>query len=223
MSGHTFGGRCEVKDATADARFWDRLARKYARDAIKDLAGYERTVARARECLRSTDTVLELGCGTGTTALKLAPGVARYIGTDISAEMIAIAREKVAAERCDKLEFSVVGSDRATWPAGPFDAVLAFNLLHLVPERSRYLQQVHASLKPGGLFITKTPCLSEMSRLIRLAVPVAQLFGKAPTVSFFTAAGLASDIAAAGFAIIEQARHGSKAREPRIFILARKS
>ena len=61
----------------ADARFWDRIARKYAADPIKDMDGYARTVDRTRHHLRSTDTVLELGCGTGTTALKLAAHVSR--------------------------------------------------------------------------------------------------------------------------------------------------
>ena len=36
---------------TDDARFWDRAARKYARDPIKDMAGYERTVERTKELL----------------------------------------------------------------------------------------------------------------------------------------------------------------------------
>ena len=207
---------------TADARFWDKIARKYARDTIKDRAGYERSVARVQECLKRTDTVLELGCGTGTTALTLAPGVARYVGTDISSEMIAIAREKAAGGRWPNLTFSVAGSDRSTWPAGPFDAVLAFNVLHLVPDRARFLEDVATTLQPGGLFITKTPCLSEMNRLIRYAVPVARWVGKAPGVSFFTATELVGDIAAAGFAVDEQARHGSKPNEPRIFIVARR-
>lgn len=211
-----------MNETTADARFWDRVARKYARYAIRDMAGYECTVARVRESLCSTDAVLEIGCGTGTTALKLAPGVTRYIGTDISSEMIAIAREKAVAERFSNVEFRVVGSDGSTWPAGKFDAVLAFNVMHLVPDRARHLQQVHAALKPGGLFISKTPCLSEMNRLIRLAVPVAQFFGKAPNVAFFSGGELANDIAAAGLTVVEQARHGSKPNEPRIFILARR-
>lgn len=207
---------------TADARFWNKSARQYARDAIKDMAGYERTMARVEELLKPTDTVLELGCGTGTTALKLAPGVARYRGTDISSEMIAIAREKAATAARGSVEFSVVGSDASTWPSGPFDVVAAFNVLHLVPDRARLLRQIHGLLAPGGLFVSKTPCLSEMNRLIRLAVPIARLVGKAPNVAFFTSAGLAAEIAAAGFAIEEQARHGSKPNDPRIFIVARR-
>jgi ubiquinone/menaquinone biosynthesis C-methylase UbiE len=186
------------------------------------MAGYERTVERVSQCLGRTDNVLELGCGTGTTALRLAPIVAHYAGTDISVEMIAIAREKAMAEECANLEFGVVGSDFASWPSGPFDAVLAFNLLHLVVERRSYLQHAYAALKPGGLFVSKTPCLSEMTPLIRLAVPVARLFGKAPHVSFFTAAELIDDITDAGFTLVEQARHGSKPNDSRIFVIARR-
>lgn len=211
-----------MTDTTADARFWDKSARKYARDTIKDMAGYERTVMRVQECLKPTDAVLELGCGTGTTALKLAPSVARYVGTDISSEMIAIAGEKLAAEGTGNVAFSVVGSDASTWPSGPFDVVAAFNVLHLVPDRPEFLRQVHGMLRPGGLFVSKTPCLSDMNRLIRLAVPIAKTFGKAPTVAFFTAAELVSDIATAGFGIEEQGRHGSTPNEPRIFIVGRR-
>ncbi|MBX9775787.1 MAG: hypothetical protein K2Y71_15505 [Xanthobacteraceae bacterium] len=61
----------------ADAQFWNRAARKYAADPITDLTGYERTLARTRGLLRSSDIVMELGCGTGTTTLKLAPFISR--------------------------------------------------------------------------------------------------------------------------------------------------
>jgi len=57
---------------TDDTRFWDRGARKYARGAVADPAGYERTLDRTRGLLRPDHGVLELGCGTGSTALRLA-------------------------------------------------------------------------------------------------------------------------------------------------------
>ena len=87
-----------------EARFWDRAARKYAAAPISDTAGYERTLTCTREYLKPGDHALEFGCGTGTTALKLAPSVARYVATDISPEMIAIAREKAGKEGVDNAE-----------------------------------------------------------------------------------------------------------------------
>jgi ubiquinone/menaquinone biosynthesis C-methylase UbiE len=207
----------------ADARFWDRIARKYAADPIKDMNGYTRTLDRARHYLRGTDTVLELGCGTGTTALKLAPHVSRIVATDLSGEMIAIAREKAAAEACVNAEFTVATPENTSWPDNSFDAVLAFNLWHLVADRTSALTHVLRVLKPGGLFVSKTPCLAEMNPLIRLALPVMQFVGKAPYVAVFSASALEREIEAAGFAIIERARHGSGRKDARIFIVARKA
>lgn len=206
---------------SADARFWDRIAQKYAADPIKDMAGYERTIARTRDWLSASHSVLELGCGTGTSALLLAPSVARIIGSDVSAAMVAIATEKASAQGCHNVSFVVGAADDAIGDEGSCDAVLAFHLLHLVADRQAAFRQIRRLLKPGGLFISKTPCLAEMNVLIRLAVPVMRMIGKAPHVSFFTAEALEHDVAAAGFTVLERARHGSGRRDPRIFLVAR--
>lgn len=205
-----------------DARFWDRIARKYASDPIKDMAGYERTIERTGRFLKPEDTVLEIGCGTGSTALRLAPLVASIVGTDISGEMIAIAGERARAQNCTNATFAVADALSGPGAQETYDAVLAFNLLHLVPDRPAVLAQACRLLKPGGLLLSKTPCLSEMNRLIRLAVPVMRMAGKAPFVSFFTAAELEADFPNAGLAVLERERHGSGRRDARIFIVARK-
>ena len=142
--------------------------------------------------------------------MKLAAHVSRIVATDLSGEMIAIAREKAAAEACVNAEFAVATPENTSWPDNSFDAVLAFNLWHLVADRTSALAHVHRVLKPGGLFVSKTPCLAEMNPLIRLAVPVMQFVGKAPYVALFSASALEREIEAAGFAIIERARHGSR-------------
>jgi ubiquinone/menaquinone biosynthesis C-methylase UbiE len=212
-----------MPSAPRDVQFWDRAARKYADAAIKDAAGYERTVERAREFLKASDTVLEIGCGTGTTALKLASSVSRIVASDVSAGMIAIARERAAGQGCHNVEFRVADSAEADIGHPACDAVLAFNLLHLVPDRAALLESAHRQLKAGGLFIAKTPCLAEMNPLIRVAVPVARFIGKAPFVSFFSASELQAEVTKAGFSIIESARHGSGGKDPRIFIVAQKN
>ena len=205
-----------------DARFWDGIARKYSADRIKDMDGYERTVERTRDMLSSSDTVLELGCGTGTTALRLAPSVSSIVANDVSSEMIAIAREKAIAQGCQNAEFAVAAAAAAAGEENAYDAVLAFNLLHLIADRPSAFATIARLLKPGGLFISKTPCLAEMNPLIRAAVPVMRLIGKAPFVDFFSAFEIEDEIARAGFTIIARQRHGSNRKDARIFIAARK-
>ena len=212
-----------MPQANDNPRFWDRIARKYANDPIADVAGYERTLDETRRYLKPSDAAFEFGCGTGTTALKLAPSVGHLIATDISSEMIAIAREKAATEGVANVSFEVATPDASSkFPDAAFDVVFGFNVLHLVAARDAALRGVHRVLKPGGLFVSKTPCLSEMNPAIRLAVPLMQAFGKAPYVAFFSAQQLERAIVDAGFEIIERARHGTKGKDTRPFIVARK-
>ena len=89
--------------------------------------------------------------------------------------------------------------------------------------REAALKGVHRLLKPGGLFISKTPCLKEMNPILRVAVPVRQVFGQAPYVAIFAAEELEGEIAAAGFEIVEQARHASRSKDARPFLVTRKA
>lgn len=206
----------------SDARFWDRFARRYAASTIKDMAGYERTLARTGDLISGMASVLEIGCGTGTTALRLAPRVQHLRATDISPGMITIAREKAAAEGCTNVTFEVAAPEEITAPDGGLDAILAFNVLHLLRDDAAALAHLHSLLKPGGLLISKTPCLTEVNVLIRLAIPVMRLVGFAPYVTVQDAAALEGKIAAAGFTIIERERHGSTGKDFRTFLVARR-
>ena len=99
---------------------------------------------------------------------------------------------------------------------------MAFNVLHLVEARDAAYRGVHRLLKQGGLFITKTPCLKEMNPLMRPLVPIMQMFGQAPYVAFFSAAELEREIETGGFEIVEHARHASRGKDARPFIVAQK-
>jgi len=208
---------------TSDARFWDRSSRKYAKSAIADPNGYERTLERARAHLRLGDSVLELGCGTGTTALRLADGVRSYLATDISGGMIAIADEKLAVESIPALSFRTATAEELVHEESRFDAVLGFNYLHLVRNVPGTLRSIHALLKPGGLFISKTPCLGDMNPLIRLLLlPAMRAIGKAPHVSSLGASALEQLIIGAGFDVLVRESHASKGKDQRPYIVARK-
>jgi SAM-dependent methyltransferase len=184
-----------------DIAFWDRIAPRYARSKISNIPAYEATLAAVARRLSPRDRVLETGCGTGSTALKLAPLVAEYTATDISGGMIEVALGKPAPEN---LRFAAAAAAPAGRDAaGSYDAVLSFNLLHLVQDLDGALAEAHRLLRPGGLYITKTPCLGEMNPLLRMLVPVMRLVGKAPWVRSLHRDGLERHIRGAGFAIEE--------------------
>jgi ubiquinone/menaquinone biosynthesis C-methylase UbiE len=208
---------------TNDARFWDRSSRRYAKSRIADPSGYERTLERTRAYLQPGDSVLELGCGTGTTALRLANSVRSYLATDISGGMIAIAEEKLAVESIPALSFRTATAEELVHEESRFDAVLGFNYLHLVRNVTDTLRSIHVLLKPGGLFISKTPCLGDMNPLIRLVLlPAMQVIGKAPHVSSLAASELERLIIGAGFDVVVRESHASKGKDQRPYIVARK-
>ena len=77
-----------------DARFWDKRAEKYSQRPVGDQATYEKKLEITRSYFRPDSEVLEMGCGTGSTALSHAPLVKHILATDISPGMIDIAKGK---------------------------------------------------------------------------------------------------------------------------------
>lgn len=201
------------------APFWDRIAPKYAKQPIKDPVAYADKLNAVEALLKPTDTVLELGCGTGGTAISLARNVAEYTATDISPAMIGIAEEKRKAAGANNLRFAV--GDAADMAVNaPFDVILTFSLLHLVGDVAAVLASVGSQLRPGGLFVSKTVCMGEANLVIRGAVKTLGAFGLVPHVTQLTQVQLEALIQNAGFRI-ETIRHfGSNRINP--FIVARR-
>lgn len=202
----------------SNAAFWDRAAPKYARDPIADPDAYEHTLGRMRTLLQPHHRVLELGCGTGSTALELAPGVDRYLGTDVSAGMIDIARAKLADGPPGAPEFAVAPA--GDLPKGPFDAILALNLLHLLPDIEAVVARTFDALPSGGLFIAKTALLKEGKWFLAPIIPVMRFFGKAPYVRSLDQKELIGILTEAGFVLEETLIQPDMA--PRMFTVARK-
>lgn len=205
------------------AHFWNRIARKYAADPIADMAGYEASLQRTRDLLSTAHNVLEMGCGTGTTALHLAASTGRLLATDISTEMIAIANEKLASQPTPQLSFALADADVPMFGSATYDRVLAFNILHLATDLDQTLAVAAQALRPGGLFISKTPCIAEMNPLIQhFALPLMRAIGKAPHVQCLNEAQLRAALTRQGFQIVSVERHGTKKKDFRVFIVASK-
>lgn len=189
-----------MRDAEA---FWDRMAARYARRAIGDMPAYERTLDRTRAHLTARDRVLEIGCGTGTTALRLAGAVGHLTATDLSSAMIAIAEGRAREAGAANVRFLRAPLDGAPAVEGGFDAVLAFNLLHLVDDLPSAVRAVSERLRPGGVFVSKTICLGDAPWRVRAIVRLLRMASLVPRIVPLTVAELDAAIAAAGFRIVE--------------------
>jgi len=97
--------------------------------------------------LRPGDRVLDLGCGTGHLTAHIAAQGADVTGIDLSASMIAQARQNFP-----KLKF-VLGDGSAFRFEEPFDRVFSNAALHWMPEADSVVASVRENLKPEGLFV----------------------------------------------------------------------
>lgn len=200
-------------------RFWDRHAEGYSRRPIADQAAYEKKLMVTREYLRPDMEVLEIGCGTGSTAIALAAFVKHILATDFSSNMIEIATSKAEAVSVDNVTFETDTIDDIDIPDQSLDAAFGFNILHLLEDKSEIIGRVHRMLKPGGIFVTSTACLGDTMKFFKVIAPIGRFLRLLPLVQVFTKKELEDSFTAAGFEIAYQWQPG---KGKGVFIVAKK-
>ena len=204
---------------TDDAKFWDNLAEKYAKKPVDDIAAFAEKKRITRELTRPGATVLEIGCGTGSLALELAPAAGHIHAMDFSREMIRIANAKKATQGVGNVTFHV-GTLQSGSPVERVDSVWAYSILHLVDDRPAALDMIFKLLEPGGVLISSNVCLGESWIPYGALIKVMHWFGKAPVVHIYDRKTIMRELEAAGFVEIEEKDVGA---DPRVaFIVAKK-
>jgi ubiquinone/menaquinone biosynthesis C-methylase UbiE len=202
-----------------DSRFWNRVARRYARARIRDEGAYERKIEITQRYFPPGAEVLEVGCGTGTTALRHASHAGHILATDFSSEMLAVARERAAEAGVTNVTFRQAALETLELSEGTYDAILALNLLHLLEDRAGAIARLAGALKPGGVLVSSTACLNDGLRWVGAIVPVLRMVGLAPRLRFLAGDDLRAEMRAAGLEIVEDLRPKPKAA---LFLVARK-
>lgn len=191
-------------------KFWDKVAKKYATQPVADEATYQKKLEITRNHFRPDMKLLEIGCGTGSTAIIHAPHVGHIRAVDFSDKMLAVGRERAEAAGIDNIVFECSDTDDMAMEPEAYDMVLALNVLHLLPNYQNTIKQVYQTLKPGGFLITSTVCLKDGFGLMGYLIPVMQFLGRAPYVAYFSAQELEAEYLAAGFDIESNWQPGPK-------------
>jgi ubiquinone/menaquinone biosynthesis C-methylase UbiE len=117
--------------------FWDRFGAA--------------TVSRLR--LAAGDTVLDLCCGAGASAIPSARAVGaggRVVGIDIAEPMLELARARAAGEGLANIEFRHGDATSTGLPAGSFDAVVCVFGVFFVPDMTAFIAEMWRLVRPGG-------------------------------------------------------------------------
>jgi SAM-dependent methyltransferase len=142
-------------------RHFDGLALHYreAHGCAKKLLSYRLDIIRRFLGGVRRGTLLEIGCGTATHLLALAAEFARVIGTDLSPEMVKVARRHAEhSPWSDRISLRVDPAEHlATVDNSSVDVVLCVGALEHMLGKDRVFCQVHRVLNPRGMFIGLTP------------------------------------------------------------------
>jgi SAM-dependent methyltransferase len=147
--------------AYAGADFWDQFFRQ-RRESGDDLdwAGLwtRPFLIPLREA--SVRTILELGCGTGNDAARLAAEGYSVTAIDLSGEAIGQARARFGS----MARFMVTDmTERLPFPDGDFDAVMSNVAMHMFPDgvTRAVFAEVGRLARPGGLFLFHVNALED--------------------------------------------------------------
>lgn len=200
-------------------RFWDKIAERYSKRPVADEESYQKKLAVTRSYFQPDMEVLELGCGTGSTAITHAPHVKHILAIDVSRKMLTIAQAKAEANGVKNVTFRQSDIDELSAPDQTYDVVLGLSILHLVDDKEAIISKVHKMLRPGGLFVTSTTCLGDTMKFFKLIAPIGRALGLLPLVKVFTRKELEDSLTNAGFAIDYDWQPG---KNKAVFIVAKK-
>lgn len=185
----------------ANPRFWNWIAKRYARTPVADQESYEHKLALTKALLSPTDHILEVGCGTGLTALWHAPHVASVEGTDFSSKMIEIAQEK--ARGVANVTFRTAKVDDPPLRL-EYNAVLAMSVLHLLPDPGHAVARLTRLLAPGGYLVSSTVCIGDLGGPLPKLLPYLGWTGLLPSVKSLHKSDLVALHKTSGLTILEE-------------------
>lgn len=188
-----------MEASNSDRQFWERHAAGYDRSMALFGRPLSRVRALAADGVSGAACVLEVAAGTGLITTALAPRVGHLVAIDYAAPMLQALRRRIAETGLTNVECAAGDLYALPYPPGSFDAVVAANVLHLVPDLDAALAALRRMVRPGGTLIAPTFCHAE-TRVARLLSRGLALLGQ-PMHRRFSAASLCAALEGAGLAV----------------------
>ena len=188
--------------------FWDKASKNYDKTEERFNYIHKKSRENTKIFLKDSDTVLDYGCGTGTASCQFSSLVKDIHAIDISSEMITISQAKAAHGKIENVNFEQADIFDGKYSKESYDVILAFNMLHTVPNPQNVVLQINELLKPEGLFISVTPCLRQkMSFFVNLQIQLVRVLCKLGLIPIpirrVTSSEVESILKAGGFQTVE--------------------
>ena len=146
----------------SDRDYWERHARNYDASVRRVLGRpLPQMLDLASEAVRGKSKVLEVAAGTGIVTEAIARACDSVVATDYAAAMVESLERRVRDAGLENVACKQADIYALPYGADEFDAVVAANVLHLVPEFPGAIQALRNVTKPGGLLAAPTFCHDE--------------------------------------------------------------
>ncbi|MBN2183906.1 MAG: class I SAM-dependent methyltransferase [Candidatus Krumholzibacteriota bacterium] len=203
-------------------KYWSRFPDTYDENqgyvVGKELLG---DISEKLNDLSTLGEVVEFGCGTGYFSEIISQKANRMISTDLSDELLDKAKARLGDD--SRITIQRENCIETSFSSDSFDAVLMANLIHVIEDPVKALQESHRILKVGGVLIivTFTSYGLGFFDAIRLSSRYLRSWGRPPRhMHRFSPESLASLVESAGFSINESVLLGSRTKA--IFIVGQK-
>ena len=135
--------------------FWDKVSGVYDLfENIYNKSVYQSTGESVAKYIKNTDRVLECACGTGAISIFIAPVCKELLVTDYSVGMLKQAKKKL--KNYDNIEYKMVDITDIEAEDNTFDVVVAGNVIHLLPDPQRAMNELTRVCKDGGRLVIPT-------------------------------------------------------------------
>ena len=135
--------------------FWDKVSGVYDLfENIYNKSVYQSTGESVAKYIKNTDRVLECACGTGAISIFIAPVCKELIVSDYSVGMLKQAKKKL--KNYDNIEYKMVDITDIEAEDNSFDVVVAGNVIHLLPDPQRAMNELTRVCKDGGRLVIPT-------------------------------------------------------------------